>query len=86
MAGMNMGEAGNKSSGEGSGIVRAINIQQETITLDHGNLPGVMPAMTMAYKVADPKFLQSVKINQSVRFTLTRSEKGEYLITVITQQ
>jgi Cu/Ag efflux protein CusF len=86
MAGMNMGETGNKNSGEGAATVRAINMQQGTITLDHGAIPGIMPAMTMGYKVSNPKFLQSTTINESVRFTLTRSANGEYLITAIAKQ
>jgi len=86
MAGMNMGETGNKNSGEGTGVVRKINVAEQTITLDHGNIPSVMPAMTMAYKVANPTFLQSTKPNESVRFTLTRSEGGEFLITAIQKQ
>jgi Cu/Ag efflux protein CusF len=83
MAGMNMGETGNKNAGEGTGTVRRINIADQTITLDHGNIPSVMPAMTMAYKVSDAKFLQSVAVNELVRFTLTRSESGDFEITAI---
>jgi Cu(I)/Ag(I) efflux system membrane fusion protein len=86
MAGMNMGETSTKSSGEGTATVRAIDMQLETITLDHGNVPGVMPPMTMAYKASDPKFLQSVKINESVHFTLTRMGNGDYEITAIEKQ
>ncbi|HWF43673.1 MAG TPA: efflux RND transporter periplasmic adaptor subunit [Candidatus Kapabacteria bacterium] len=86
MAGMNMGEAGNKNSGEGTGVVRSIDNERQKITLDHSTIPGVMPAMTMAYKVADPKFLHSVSTNESVRFTLTREVNGEYLITSIQKQ
>ncbi|MDP4199826.1 MAG: efflux RND transporter periplasmic adaptor subunit [Bacteroidota bacterium] len=86
MAGMNMGETGNKNSGEGTGTVRRINTADQTITLDHGNIPSVMSAMSMAYKVADPKFLQAVQVDESVRFTLTRSESGEWLITAIREK
>ena len=86
MAGMNMGETGNKNSGVGTATVRAINMQQGTITLDHSAVPGVMPPMTMGYKVSDPKFLQSVKVNESVRFTLAHSSNGGYIITAIEQQ
>ena len=86
MAGMNMGETGSKNSGEGTATVRAINVQQETITLDHSAIPGMMPPMTMGYKVSDPKFLQSVTINESVRFTLSRMGNGDFEITAIEKQ
>lgn len=86
MAGMNMGPTGTKHSGEGTAIVRAINVQQGTITLDHSAIPGMMPPMTMGYKVSDPKFLQSVTVNESVRFTLTRMGNGDFEITAIEKQ
>ncbi|GEM_PF-3301136 len=86
MAGMNMGETGNKNSGEGTGTVRAIDPAKQTITLDHGNVPGVMPAMTMAYKANDPAFLKQVQINDAVRFTLTRMPNGNFDITAIQKQ
>ena len=83
---MTMRHGDARMSGEGTGTVRSIDPMHQTITLDHGNIPGIMMAMTMAYKVADAKFLQSVKVNASVRFTLTRSAGGEFLITEIQQQ
>ena len=83
MAGMNMGETGTKNSGDGTATVRAINPVKQTITLDNGNIPGLMPAMSMGYKVSDRKFLQSVKVNESVRFTLTRQSDGTFQITAI---
>jgi Cu(I)/Ag(I) efflux system membrane fusion protein len=86
MAGMNMGEGGHKTSGEGLGTIRAINPTAGTITLDHGNIPGIMSAMTMAFKTADPKFLEAFKVNDVVRFTLTRADNGEYVITNMKKQ
>jgi Cu(I)/Ag(I) efflux system membrane fusion protein len=88
MATMHMsgGDQGSKKSGDGTGVVRAIDAGQQMITLDHGTVPGVMAAMTMAYKVADAKFVTSVKPNQSVRFTLTQMDNGEYFITEIKAQ
>jgi Cu(I)/Ag(I) efflux system membrane fusion protein len=86
MAGMNMGEGGHKTSGEGLGTIRAINPTEGTITLDHGTIPGVMSAMTMAFKTADPKFLEAFKVNDVVHFTLTRADNGEYVITSMKKQ
>lgn len=88
MATMNMsaGDQGAKTSGVGHGTVRSIDMQSQMITLDHGNIPGVMSAMTMPFKVADPGLLQKVKVSEHVRFVLTRSETGEYLITSIEKE
>lgn len=85
MAGMKM-DAGNeksKSSGEGVGVVRSTDEKAQTITIDHGNIPDVMSAMTMAYKVGDPALLEKVRSGDHVKFTLTRSDNGAYLITSI---
>jgi Cu(I)/Ag(I) efflux system membrane fusion protein len=85
MAGMNM-DAGNeksKSSGEGTGIVRSIDKTKQTITIDHGNLPGVMSAMTMGYKVSNPAILKKTKNGDHIKFILSHSESGEYVITSI---
>ncbi|MFI5264859.1 MAG: copper-binding protein, partial [Candidatus Kapaibacterium sp.] len=85
MAGMNM-DAGNeksKSSGEGTGIVRNIDKTKRMITIDHGNIPDVMSAMTMGYKVSDPALLEKAKNGDHVKFTLSRSESGEYVISEI---
>ena len=43
------------------------------LTLDHGAIPGLdMPAMTMVYKVQDPKLLKSVKAGDKVKFTIEK--------------
>jgi Cu(I)/Ag(I) efflux system membrane fusion protein len=88
MATMNMsaGDQGAKTSGVGHGTVRSIDMQSQMITLDHGNIPGVMSAMTMPFKVADPGMLQRVKVSEHVRFVLTQSETGEYVITSIEKE
>jgi len=86
MAGMNM-DAGNeksKSSGEGVGTIRNIDKTKQMITIDHGNIPDVMSAMTMGYKVSDPALLEKAKNGDHVKFTLSRSASGEYVITEIT--
>jgi len=88
MAGMNMsgGDQGSKNSGETTGIVRSINSSTKTITLDHGTIPGVMGAMTMGYPVQDSTMLTKVQTKDHVRFTLTRTNEGEYVITAITKE
>jgi Cu/Ag efflux protein CusF len=45
-----------------------------------------MSAMTMPFKVADPGMLQQVKVSEHVRFVLTQSETGEYVITSIEKE
>ena len=88
MAGMNM-DAGNeksKASGDGVGTIRNIDKTKQMITLDHGNIPDVMSAMTMGYKVSEPALLEKAKNGDRVKFTLSRSESGEYVISSITKE
>jgi Cu/Ag efflux protein CusF len=52
------------------GEIRKVNKAAATITLRHGPIPSLnMPAMTMDYKVANPKFLDAFKPGDKVRFT-----------------
>ena len=52
------------------GEIRRVNKAAATITLRHGPIPSLnMPAMTMDYKVANPRFLEAFKPGDKVRFT-----------------
>ncbi len=65
-------------SGRGEGEVRKIDREQAKITLRHGPIPEMkMSAMTMVFRVKDPKLLDAVKEGQQVRFALIR-EKGAF--------
>src|SRR5712692_4190572 len=39
------------------GQVLDVNPERKELTVDHGDIPGFMPAMTMIYPVASPKLL-----------------------------
>ena len=53
------------------------------MTLDHGAIPGLdMPAMTMVYKVRDPKVLKSVKAGDKVKFNIEKIN-GQLTVTKI---
>lgn len=51
------------------GEVRKIDKAQGKVTLKHGPIVNLdMPAMTMVFRVADPKLLDGVKVGDKVRF------------------
>ncbi|NUZ08907.1 copper-binding protein [Piscinibacter koreensis] len=51
------------------GIVQAVDASKGVVTLKHGEIVNMqMPAMTMAFSVADRKMLGSVKAGDKVRF------------------
>jgi Cu/Ag efflux protein CusF len=51
------------------GEVRKIDKAQAKVTLKHGPIANLeMPAMTMVFRVADPKMLDSLKEGDKVKF------------------
>jgi Cu/Ag efflux protein CusF len=73
-----------RPSAEGSwsadGIVRVIAPEINRIFIDHGDIPGLMEAMTMAFEPEDPQLLNGLSPGDRVRFTLRK--QGERLILV----
>jgi Cu/Ag efflux protein CusF len=53
------------------GVVRAVLPELSVVVLTHEDLPGYMGAMTMGFRVHDPKLYQGLDIGDTVRFTLT---------------
>jgi len=65
------------------GEVRKVDRSQGKLTLRHGPLPNLdMPAMTMVFRVADPKMLEAVKEGDKVRFTAERLD-GAIVVTTL---
>jgi len=53
--------------------VKKIDIAGGRITLRHGDIPNVdMPGMTMAFRVADPKMLDAVKVGDPVKVSIDK--------------
>ena len=73
---------GEANEGDGTGIVRAIAADQATITLEHGDIPGLMQAMTMEFAVAEPAQLAGLAVGETVAFHLVYAE-GAYTITAL---
>ncbi|HJV63657.1 MAG TPA: copper-binding protein [Albitalea sp.] len=65
------------------GEVRRIDREQSKLTLRHGPIRSLdMPAMTMVFKVAEPRMLEGVKEGDKVRFTADRVN-GALTVTAI---
>ncbi|MDD2722306.1 MAG: copper-binding protein [Gallionella sp.] len=64
------------------GVVIKVNEKRGKLTLQHGNIEGVMPAMTMAYEVQHVQVLKSLHKGDRVRFVL-QQQQDKYLITQI---
>ncbi len=48
--------------------------QRQMITVKHGDIPGLMPAMTMSYMVADAKQIESLKPGDKISADLVVSD------------
>ena len=69
---------------QNDGEVRKVDKEQGKVTLRHGPLQNLdMPAMTVVFKVADPKVLDSLKEGDKVKFT---AEKVNGAFTVMSIQ
>lgn len=55
------------------GVVRAVRAQERQVTIEHGEIAGLMPAMTMSFDVADPALLAGVEPGQYVEFRIAKS-------------
>jgi Cu(I)/Ag(I) efflux system periplasmic protein CusF len=65
------------------GEVRKIDKEQGKVTLKHGPITNLqMPGMTMVFKVADPKMLDSLKEGDKVKFAADRVN-GAITVTAI---
>jgi Cu(I)/Ag(I) efflux system membrane fusion protein len=67
--------------GTSQGIVRSIDHQSAMITLDHGEIPGLMGAMVMPFHVEDHALLGKVSVSDRVQFTVRQHDNGEYFVT-----
>ena len=65
-----MAPAAVAAGAQGAGVVKKIDLQTGSITLQHGPIAALhWPAMTMAFK-ADPALLKTVTVGQKVSFTV----------------
>jgi protein SCO1/2 len=56
------------------GQVISVDTGKKLITVKHGDIPGLMPAMTMTYQVAEPKQIESLQPGDKIAADLVVSE------------
>lgn len=70
---------GEASVYEGRGVVREVQRQERQLVLEHDEIPGLMPAMTMNFDVADPALLELAP-GQVVEFRLEVTDRSYRLL------
>ena len=63
------------------GTVNAVKSADGKLNISHGDVKGLMGAMTMDFKVADPAMLDDVEAGSNINFTLEEDKKGNLTIT-----
>jgi protein SCO1/2 len=61
---------------EGVGVVEAVDVALKQVVIDHEDMPGVMPAMSMSFDVGDPRLLETLAPGQKIAFTLELRSKS----------
>jgi len=64
------------------GLVKAVDVTAHTVTIDHDDIPGLMPRMTMTFSVTDSAALSAIKVGERVDFSL-RDDGGKFVVTEI---
>jgi protein SCO1/2 len=59
---------------ETRGLVRGIAPDRSTLDIEHENIPGFMPSMTMPFPVRDPSAAARLKLGDAISFRLTVTE------------
>jgi Cu(I)/Ag(I) efflux system protein CusF len=68
---------------EGRGVVRAVNVQQGSVTIEHEPIPALgWPSMTMAFRVRSADLLNGVSVGARVHFELA-NDNGRPVVTEI---
>ena len=63
--------------------VISVDVPKKMLTLKHGDIPGLMPAMTMNYLVADEKQIEPLKPGDKISADLVIGENVGHLEKIV---
>lgn len=64
------------------GVVRGFSPDRSAIEIQHENIPGFMPSMTMPFVARDPKEIADLKTGDAVSFRMTVTQKDFWIDNV----
>jgi protein SCO1 len=80
------GRSTNSDEGAGHydtrGVVRGFSPDRSAIEIQHENIPGFMPSMTMPFVARDPKELADVKTGEAISFRMNVTQKDFWIDNV----
>ena len=68
--------------GTAQGIVRGVFPQKKLLFLTHEDVPGLMPSMTMGFRMEDPKVARGLVPGDRVQFTVQKTGKDYVVIAL----
>lgn len=77
------GPAGAGPSFDGRGRIIAVDPGRSTVTIEHGGIPGLLPAAQSEFPVQSVGVVQGVRPGDRVRFTLGAVDESHGLLTVL---
>lgn len=67
-----------------TGTVKGVDVAKGKLVIDHDPIPALnWPRMTMDFQLVDKALTSTVKAGDKVKFTMTKDDKGAYVITAI---
>jgi Cu/Ag efflux protein CusF len=70
------------AAAQAEGVVRGVDAASARITIEHGDIPDLMEAMTMTFEVSGPELLEGVAPGDAVSFRV-RYADGKFTVTSI---
>lgn len=67
---------------DGKGVVTKINLDLVSVELDHEEIKGLMPKMTMEFYVKEKSQLEKLKVGDQVDFVLEDNAGAEQIINI----
>ena len=67
---------------EGKGVVTKINLELVSVELDHEEVKGLMPKMTMEFYVKEKSELEKLKVGDAVDFVLEDNAGAERIVSI----
>jgi Cu/Ag efflux protein CusF len=71
---------------EAEGMIVSLDPGKHLVTIDHGDITGLMSPMTMAFPVQPPALLTGMAPGDRVTFTLQRSPQGLAIVALTKQE
>jgi len=63
----------------GTGVITIINRKEGWVEINHEEIKGLMPAMTMEFLVKQNSLLNNVQVGDRVDFTVVETAKAEFI-------